>query len=83
MLESLEKVILRGEQLELLQQKTSDLQSVGRTFHRNTKKMNSWWGNWGCIGCGNDSAMSRGAASIKTIRIARKVNKKQGELGLL
>jgi hypothetical protein len=81
MLEGLDKVMQRGEQLEQLQEKTEGIRSVGSSLHRKSKKMNSWWNNFKCIGCGG-SEMSRGAM-VKMGKISYKANKQKGELGLL
>ena len=63
-------------------EKTGSIKIAGGSLHKKSKKLNSWWHNFACFGCGGSNSMSRGA-SIKGMSIARKANKKSGELGLL
>ena len=74
MLEGLDKVMQRGEQLEQLQHKTENIRSVGGSLHKKSKKLNSWWGNFSCIGCGGGNEMSRGTM-VKMGKISYKANK--------
>mmetsp|Transcript_10056 Transcript_10056/g.15346 ORF Transcript_10056/g.15346 Transcript_10056/m.15346 type:complete len:91 (+) Transcript_10056:647-919(+) len=84
MLEGLEKVIQRGEQLETLQQKTDEIKTQSRTIYKKSKKMNSWWANLGC-GCGGPkNDQSRGMNNtMQTMKLARKANQAKQELNYL
>ena len=86
MLEGLEKVIKRGEQLETLQEKTDNIKAASGTIYKKSKKMNSWWSNWGC-GCGGPkNSSSRGLSTtnkVETLKLARKAKSAKKELSML
>ena len=78
MLDGLEKVIARGENLENLEKKTAEIRSTGNNLHKKTKKMNRGW--FACIGCGGDD-YSRGSIAVKGAKIA--ASKKTGDFAHL
>ena len=79
MLDGLEKVIQRGENLENLEKKTAEIRSTGNSLHKKTKKLNKGW--FACLGCDNDETYSRGSVAYQGAKIA--TSKKTGDFAHL
>ena len=62
--DNLQKLFQRGEQLESLQQKTSEIRGLSSSIKKKAKKQNGFWARWGCSGpggmCGTPAEASRG-----------------------
>jgi len=81
MLEGLDVIMKRGEKLDELQKKTADIKGLSRNLKGKSKKMNSWWSRFQCMGCGGATNYQRGAPklSMSNMRVARKANNIKNE----